>query len=143
MTLAAALRSANPPVGSWRCTRAWARLPKKPTCFTESSTGGGAHGWAVLVLPLLSCLASPAGRPVPVPACVAGDGAEPVPVAGDASEPEAAAGDASEPEAVAGDAWHSEAGLLWGAEVAAGLEAVGAERFDREAEAGADDGKWV
>lgn len=122
MTLAAALRSANPPVGSWRCTRAWARLPRKPTCFTDSSPGGGAHGWAALVLLLLLpfSLASPVSEPVPVPVPV------PVPahVAGDGAEPVTVAGDGSEPEAVAGDVSHSEAGLLWGAEAAAGLEAV-------------------
>lgn len=101
MTLAAALRSANPPVGSCSCTRAWARLPRKPTCFTDSSTGGGAHGWTALVLLLLlpSSLASPVSKPVPVPMHVAGNGAEPVTVAGDASEPEAVAEDVSLSEA--------------------------------------------
>ena len=138
MTLAAALRSANPAVGSCRCTRAWARLPRKPTCFTESSTGAGAHSWTalVLLLLLLSSLASPVGEPVPVPMHVTADGAEPVRVAGDASEPEAVAGDASS----------SEAGLLRGAEV------VAEARFDREAgavsigaaaTAGCDEDKWA
>ena len=136
MTLAAALGSARPWVGCCRCTRACARLPRKPTCLTVSSTGGAANTWATAVL-LLASSSCAAGEL----AAVGGGASAPMAIAGVASV--SGVGDALAGDAAAGGGLRSEAGLLWGPEVWVGVEAAGSVDCDKEAgAAGCDESVW-